>query len=74
MITGFTVSGDNFVGFVGNATRGYQLLLPPRATDAGNYTFCLGINNAAQVACLVTDLAENSHSFIGSPEGQEGEN
>jgi len=34
----------------------------------------LGINNAAQVACLVTDLAENSHSFIGSPEGQEGEN
>ncbi len=39
----------------------------------GNFTFCQGINNFAQVVCAVTDSEINPLSaFIGSPVKGEG--
>ena len=70
LITGFTTAGGAVVGFVGNSTRGYQLLIPPGAA-AGTGTFCEGINNDAQVVCSFADVAGNTHAFIGSPRDDE---
>jgi hypothetical protein len=66
-ITGFTFSGGVMLGFVGNATRGYQLLMPPGGDAAGATTACEGINNFRQVACQVTDADSNTRAFIGTP-------
>lgn len=74
VIVGFTRSGSTNAGFVGNASRGYELLLPPGATDANAFTVCQGINNADQVVCAVSDPAGNVHAFIGSPRNGEGDN
>jgi hypothetical protein len=70
VITGFTVnSAGRQVGFVGNASRGYQLLVPPGGDAAGVMMFCQGINNARQVVCGVTDAVTGNTlgAFIGSP-------
>jgi hypothetical protein len=67
IITGFTVAGGQRVGFVGNAIRGYTLLLPPGAEVTGNSVACEGINNLNQVVCLVTDASLNVRAFIGKP-------
>jgi hypothetical protein len=69
-ITGFTVDGGATVGFVGNASSGFQLLLPPGAGGPGTSTFCEGINNAAQVVCSVGDAAGATvGAFLGTPHG-----
>jgi hypothetical protein len=73
IIVGFTGSaaGTN-EGFVGSDARGYQLLVPPGGEVAGNSTVCEGINNFAQVVCLVNDAAGNTlGAFIGSPAEDE---
>jgi hypothetical protein len=71
VITGFLQNvGSNAqsVGFVGNATEGYQLLFPPGAAAAAA-TYCSAINNFGQVACDVQDAAGNSlGAFIGTPQ------
>ena len=73
VIVGFTTSGGTITGFVGNASRGYELLLPPGATDANAVTTCQGINSDNVVVCAVFDAAGNSHAFIGSPQNGEGD-
>jgi hypothetical protein len=73
VIVGYTTSGGTSAGFVGNASRGYELLLPPGATDADALTTCQGINNDNQVVCAVVDVAGNVHAFIGSPQNGEGD-
>jgi hypothetical protein len=70
---GFTNSGGMQLGFVGNATRGYQLLVPPGADAAGAATSCEGINNFRQVVCDVTDASGNTRAFIGTPEDSNGQ-
>jgi hypothetical protein len=70
VITGYTVnSAGQQVGFVGNASHGYQLLVPPGGDAAGVNTFCQGINNARQVVCGVADRATGITlgAYIGSP-------
>jgi probable HAF family extracellular repeat protein len=68
VITGFTQSGGQTVGFVGSASEGYQLLVPPGGDAAGALTYCLAINNFRQVACVVQDALGNSlGAFLGSP-------
>jgi len=55
------------MGFVGSASRGYQLLVPPGG-NAPNLSYCQGINNARQVSCIVTDANSNPlGGFLGSP-------
>ena len=56
------------VGFVGNETRGFSLLVPPGGDAPGAQVACEGINNASQVVCNVTDTAGNTRAFIGSPD------
>jgi hypothetical protein len=73
VITGFfTLPGslgvaEKLVGFVGNSSRGYELLFPPGADAQGSHTLCQGINNANDVVCSVSDAARNTRAFIGSP-------
>jgi hypothetical protein len=71
VITGFLQnvgSSGQSVGFVGNATEGYQLLFPPGAAAAAA-TYCSAINNFGQVACDVQDAFGNSlGAFIGTPQ------
>ena len=67
VIAGFTDSGGQQLGFVGSASRGYQLLVPPGGDEPGAVTGCEGINNARQVACVVIDIAGNTRGFLGSP-------
>jgi hypothetical protein len=70
VITGFTVNSvGQQVGFVGNASHGYHLLVPPGGDAAGVMTFCQGINNARQVVCTVADdvTGNTLGAFIGSP-------
>ena len=68
VITGWAHSGGLTVGFVGSASRGYQLLEPPGGDAAGAQSFCQGINNARQVSCVVTDANGNTlAAFLGSP-------
>jgi len=70
LITGFTVnSAGRQVGFVGNASRGYELLVPPGGDAAGVVTYCQGVNNARQVVCTVADdfTGITLGAFIGSP-------
>ncbi len=72
MIAGFTVSAETTFGFVGNASRGYQLLVPPGGDAPGNSSVCEGINNDAQVVCFVSDAAGNTlGAFIGTPREAE---
>jgi probable HAF family extracellular repeat protein len=67
VITGWAHSGGLAVGFVGSASRGYQLLVPPGG-NAPNLSYCQGINNARQVSCIVTDANSNPlGGFLGSP-------
>ncbi len=62
----------NAVGFVGNASRGYQFLFPPGAMESGAQTVCEGINNRNQVVCAVTDAdGVTTHAFIGTPRDDE---
>jgi hypothetical protein len=64
---GFDSGGGHSVGFVGSASTGYQLLVPPGGDV--NQTVCEGINNAAQVVCLVGDADGNTlGAFLGSPQ------
>jgi hypothetical protein len=65
VIVGFTSSG---VGFVGSDSRGFQLLVPPGGDAPGAIVACEGINNFGQVACTVTDAANNNRNFIGTPD------
>ena len=56
-----------------------QWLTVPGATPDNGGTICEGVNNLAQVTCGFSDPAPpagtgSSHAFIGSPEGQDGEN
>jgi probable HAF family extracellular repeat protein len=71
VITGFLQnvgSTGQTVGFVGNASAGYQLLFPPGAAAAAA-TYCSAINNFGQVACDVQDALGNSlGAFIGTPQ------
>jgi probable HAF family extracellular repeat protein len=69
VIVGWTRSGGQVVGFVGNASEGYQLLVPPGGDAPGAATYCQGINNFRQVGCVVYDAAGNSRGFLGSPLG-----
>jgi hypothetical protein len=55
------------VGFVGDDTHGFRLLVPPGGDAAGAQTVCEGINNLSQVVCDVTDTLGNTRAFIGSP-------
>ena len=60
-------------GFVGSDALGYQRLVAPGGEIPGNSTYCEGINNFAQVVCLVEDLAMTTQgAFIGSPVKGEG--
>lgn len=68
VIVGFTGSGGSGVGFVGNDSRGFQLLIPPGGDAAGASVGCEGINNARKVVCEVTDSAGNNRAFVGSPD------
>jgi hypothetical protein len=68
VITGWGHSNGQTVGFVGSSSRGYELVVPPGGDAAGASSFCQGINNARQVACVVQDPAGNSRDFVGSPE------
>lgn len=69
VIVGWTLSGGQTLGFVGSASEGYQLLVPPGGDAAGATSYCQGINNFRQVGCVVFDVAGNSRGFIGSPLG-----
>jgi hypothetical protein len=64
-IVGFTGSG---LGFVGNDSRGFQLLVPPGGDAAGAFVSPEGINNARQVVCNVQDASGNNRAFVGTPE------
>ena len=67
VITGWAHSGGLAVGFVGSASRGYRLLVPPGG-NAPNLSYCQGINNARQVSCIITDANSNPLAgFLGSP-------
>jgi len=69
VIAGWTRSGGLTVGFVGNASRGYQLLLPPAGNTPGTSSYCQGINNARQVSCIVQDANGNTiAAYLGSPD------
>jgi probable HAF family extracellular repeat protein len=70
VIVGWTRSGGQTVGFVGSASEGYQLLVPPGGDAAGATSYCQGINNFRQVGCVVFDAAGNSRGFLGSPLGE----
>jgi hypothetical protein len=70
LIVGFTSAG---VGFVGNDSRGYQMLVAPGGDAPGANVACEGINNLSQVVCEVTDAAGNVRAFIGTP-GASGQN
>jgi hypothetical protein len=72
VIAGFTSAGPAgpLVGFVGNSSRGYELLIPPGAAPDDAVT-CDGINNFDQVTCSITDAAGTTRGFIGSPRGGE---
>jgi hypothetical protein len=71
IITGFTISSTaHAVGFVGSASRGYQFLSPPGATEDSDVV-CEGINNHDQVVCAVTDASGNTQAFIGTPRDQD---
>ena len=69
-IVGFTASGGSAVGFVGSDSRGFQLLIPPGGDAPDAVAVCEGINNLGQVVCQVTDAAENTRAFIGTPDDQ----
>jgi hypothetical protein len=67
--TGFFTNSDGLsVGYVGNDSLGYEILLPPGADAPGISTVCTGINNLGQVACDVfnADFSTNN-LFIGTP-------
>ncbi len=68
VIVGWTSSGGQTVGFVGSASEGYQLLVPPGGDAAGATSYCQGINNFRQVGCVVFDAAGNSRGFVGTPQ------
>ncbi len=72
IIVGWTRSdGGPIVGFVGSASRGYQLLVPPGGEVAGAIIYCQGINNARQVACIVQDANANPvAAFVGTPQDE----
>jgi hypothetical protein len=74
IIVGFTGNPDGTSdGFVGSDARGYQRLVAPGGEMPGNSTLCQGINNFAQVICVVNDPEFNPLSaFIGSPVKGEG--
>jgi hypothetical protein len=75
LIAGFAFydsSNGNTVGFVGNTTLGYQVLIPPGGDVPGASTYCPGLNNLGQVTCGVFDPAGNQHAFIASPD-EDGE-
>jgi hypothetical protein len=69
VISGWVRSNGQTTGFVGNASRGYQLLIPPGGDAAGAASYCQGINNARQVICTVTDANTGNTLavFLGSP-------
>ena len=70
VIVGWAQASGQRVGFVGSASRGYQLLVPPGGDAAGVSSYCQGINNARQVACYVSDANGNTlAAFIGTPVG-----
>ena len=68
VIVGFTASGGSTVGFVGNDSRGFRLLIPPGGDAPEAVTVCEGINNFQQVVCDVTDAAGSTRAFIGTPD------
>jgi uncharacterized membrane protein len=71
VIVGWTHSGGQTVGFVGSASRGYQLLVPPGGEVAGVSSYCQGINNARQVGCVIQDANANPiAAFLGSPQDE----
>ncbi|HKE87356.1 MAG TPA: hypothetical protein VKB50_26550 [Vicinamibacterales bacterium] len=72
-ITGFAGSGGRTVGFVGLASRGFTLLVPPGGDAADAITVCEGINNSRQVVCSVSDTLGNTRGFIGSPDSNDNE-
>jgi len=69
VVAGFITNDDGRSdGFVGSDARGYQRLVAPGGEMPGNSSICEGINNSAQVVCLVTDSEANPlRAFIGSP-------
>jgi uncharacterized membrane protein len=72
VIAGFAFQGGRTVGFVGNISLGFQVLIPPGGDAAGAGTYCPGLNNLGQVVCAVTDAAGAQHAFIASP-NEDGE-
>jgi hypothetical protein len=71
VITGWARSGVLTVGFVGSASQGYQLLVPPAGNVPGTSSFCQGINNARQVSCVMQDANGPVAAYLGSPTGSE---
>jgi hypothetical protein len=62
--TGATGAGD---GFVGGDASGYQRLVAPGGEVPGNSTVCQGINNLAQVVCVVNDPSGHSLAAFIAP-------
>lgn len=73
VIVGFTARPDGTtVGFVGNDSRGFQMLMPPGGDAPGASVVCEGINNFRQVVCMITDANLNTlGDFIGTPDESE---
>jgi hypothetical protein len=72
VIVGWTHYGGQTVGFVGSASRGYQLLVPPGGEVSGALIYRQGINGARQVACVVQDADANPlGAVLGTPMGDE---
>jgi hypothetical protein len=71
VIVGFLSGTAAGGGFVGNDSRGFELLIPPGGDAAGAFAACTGINNFSHVVCEVTDALGNNRAFIGTPEAAD---